>query len=60
MGEVQEELLDLETGGDNVDTEQELLQLMKRMGVKKQNVLLNKVVFLDMSQDAGEPVNLRK
>ena len=53
MGEVQEELLDLETGRDNVDTEQELLQLMKRMGVKKQNVLLNKVVFLDMSQDAG-------
>ena len=52
MGEVQEELLDLETGRDNVDTEQELLQLMKRMGVKKQNVLLNKVVFLDMSQDA--------
>ena len=38
--------------GKNVDTEQELLQLMKRMGVKKQNVLLNKVVFLDMSQDA--------
>ena len=53
MGEVQEELLDLETGRDNVDTEQELLLLMKRMGVKKQNVLLNKVVFLDMSQDAG-------
>ena len=44
--------------GRNVDTEQELLELMKRMGVKKQNVLLNKVVFLDMAQDAGEPVKL--
>ena len=44
--------------GKNVDTEQELLDVMKRLGVKKQNILLNKVVFLDMAQDTGEPVKL--
>ena len=44
--------------GKNVDTEAELLELMKRLGVKKRNIMLNKVVFLDMMQDAGEPVKL--
>ena len=44
--------------GKNVDTEQELLDAMKSLGVKKQNILLNKVVFLDMVQNSGEPVKL--
>ena len=39
--------------GKNVDTEQELLDVMKRLGVKKQNILLNKVVFLDMALVVG-------
>ena len=44
--------------GQNLDTEEELLELMLRLGVKKRNVLLNKVAFLDMCQREGEPAKL--
>ena len=44
--------------GKNLDTEAELLLLMKKLGVRKRNVLLNKVTFLDMVQEEMEPVKL--
>ena len=42
----------------NPDSEAELLRLMENLGVRKHNVLLNKVAFLDMSQNSGKPVKL--
>ena len=42
--------------GGNLDTEKELLDVMKKLGVKRRNVLLNKVSFFDMSQNQDEKV----
>ena len=42
--------------GHNLDTETELLEMMERLGVKRRNVLLNKVSFFDMSQNQDEKV----
>ena len=44
--------------GKNPDTEEELLEMMKKLGVRKRNILLNKVAFLDMRQEQGQPVKL--
>ena len=44
--------------GKNPDTEEELMKLMEKLGVRKRNVLLNKVTFLDMRQGNHEPVKL--
>ena len=44
--------------GKNPDTEEELLEMMKKLGVRKRNILLNKVAFLDMKQEQGQPVKL--
>ena len=44
--------------GKNIDTEEELVELMRKLGVNKRNVLLNKVAFLDMSQHEGEPAKI--
>ena len=40
-----------------MDTEEELLELTK-LAVRKRNILLSKVAFLDMSQNQDEPVKL--
>ena len=48
----------LKQAGKNPDTEDELLKLMEKLGVRKRNVLLNKVTFLDMRQENLEPVKL--
>ena len=42
--------------GRNLDTEKELLEMMEKLGVKRRNVLLNKVSFFDMSQQQDEKV----
>ena len=42
--------------GTAAETEVELLAAMKKMSVKKQNVLINVVEFLSMGQADGEPV----
>ena len=44
--------------GRNVDSEAELLNLMQKLGVRKRNILLNKVTFLDMVQEEQEPLKL--
>ena len=41
--------------GKNLDTEEEMLEPMKKLGVRKRNALLNKVHFLNMAQNDGEP-----
>ncbi len=42
-------------GITNKSMENDLLEVMKRMAVKKQNLLLNVVTFLGMAQDREEP-----
>ena len=44
--------------GTSLDSEEELLTYMEKLGVRKRNVLLNKVAFLDLHQNQGEPVKL--
>ena len=43
-------------GLGNETSEADLLKVMKKMAVKKKNVLLNIVSFLGMGQDTDEPV----
>ena len=42
--------------GGNLDSETDLLEVMRKLGVKRRNVLLSRVSFFDMSQNQGEKV----
>ena len=44
--------------GKEPGSEADLLSNMKKLGVRKRNILLNKVAFLDMSQATDEPVKM--
>ena len=50
----------LGTGGKNLDKEDELLELMKKLVVKKRIVLVTKVASLDMLQVDGEAAKDRR
>ena len=45
-----------ESGATATSTEEELLEIMKKLSIKAQNKLVNVVQFLSMSQDTDEPV----